>query len=391
MPKNTQDPQEHENDRKKLLRKVIKERLNYIKETCAPASTMRDIWNSITEDYYEIAYNTFLNTFKEEPSISTLDIYTVLAIARYFNIPVHLLLSGPDLSLEEFAIRSGLKQSNGFIPLTDYIGHYHGYMNSFNKDHTELSSFDLSISVSDTGVPYALLVHHFEAFSAGGKLRKHDIEYRGTPILVLNNSTIYMTLTSEAGRFLILTFTYQRYVSGELYYRRGAVLTIETNRLEPVILNFVMFHHPVDIRKNESYLKGLLKMTNETHQLFTVSEKAADALSREHPEVRAFLERFEGSNVICRDDVYQIDEGMALYMSNQDEPDRRNGVMKALLQLREHSTLPDRLIYPSYTPYSRLGKEIQKPDDFSHPAEGHEYKLKSSNTLQIYDTIEEER
>lgn len=391
MPKKSEDTQELENERKILQRQVIKERLHLIKEICAPNSTMRDIWKSITDAYYEIAYNTFLNTFKKEPSVSTLDIYTIMAIARCYKIPLHLLLSGPDLSLEEFAIRAGLKQSNGFVPLTDYIGTYHGYMNSFNKDNTKVSTFDLTISVSDTGVPSAVLIHHFEAFTAGGELRKHDIEYRGTPILVLNNSTIYMTLTSDAGRFLIMTFTYQRYISGELYYRRGAVLTIETNRLEPVILNFVMFHYPVDLSENEPYLKGLLKMTNETHQQFTVSKKEMDALSKEHPEVRVFLERFADSNVICKDPVYQIDEGMALYISNQDEPERRNGVMKALLQLREHSTLPDRLIYPAYTPYSRLGKAIQNPHSSNHPAEEHENESRTSNVLQIYDTIEKER
>lgn len=390
MPKKKSDDT-HEDERKILQRNAIKDRLRFIKDTCAPMSTMRDLWDLVSKKYCEIAYNTFLNTFKEDKDAKTLDLYTILGIANCFRIPVHLLLSGPDLSLEEFAVRAGLEQTNGFIPFNDYIGHYRGYMNSFNKDKSEVSSFDLTLSISETGVPSAVLIHHFEALTAGGELWKHDIEYKGTPILVLNNSTIYMTLTNDAGRFMILTFTYQRYMSGELYYRRGSVLTIETNQLEPVILNFVMFHHPVDIEDNGAYLKGLLKITNEMHQLFTVPKSVIDTLREKSSEVRDFLDRFEQSYVIHEEPVYQIDEGMALYMSNQDEPEQRNRVMKALLLLREQSTLPDRLIYPAYTPYSRLGKEIQKPDDTQDQTPDQENRQKNPNMLYVYDTVEEDR
>ena len=390
MSHNNKKINEEKQDKRKITQRIaIKERLRLIKDSCAPTLTMRDIWSEVSPKYYEISYNTFLNTFKEDLDVSTLDIYTILAVAKYYKIPVHLLLSGADLSLEEFAVRAGLKQTQGFIPLDDYIGQYKGYMNSFNKDKTEISSFELEISVSDTGVPHAILIHHSEMITAGGELRSIDIEYRGTPILVLNNKTIYMTLTSDTGRFLILTFTYQKYLTGELYYRKGAVLTVESNQLEPVILNFVLFRYPVDLSENEIFLKGLLKITNETHQQYTVPLQSIEELCLHYPEVNAFIERFKATSVISEEPVYQIDEGMALYIADQDNPQRKSSVMKALLRLREQSTLPDRLIYPSYTPYSRLGKEIQNPDyDKNKTDTLQDSQSGKQNILYVYDTME---
>lgn len=79
----------------------------------------------------------------------------------------------------------------------------------------------------------------------------------------------------------------------------------------------------------------------------------------ERPDVQQFFAKFEESGVIGHERQIAIDEGMALYKVNEEAEAIKNSILRALLILRNESNLPDRLIYPGYTPYASYLKELQ--------------------------------
>lgn len=184
-------------------RLAIKERLNYLLDSSALKSRGKLLGELLKDgSYFPFNRNTFLAAF--DPNSSSLDIYTVLAVGRYFNVDLDLLLASPALTIEQFDYHLAGLDTDSVRNLDDYTGDYVLYMPSVNIRHKdELVLCELHIG-QHNGALEAVLNYHSTYRNARKAKNELVVRYRGKPLLIKRSGNIYIPMTSETGQFLAI-------------------------------------------------------------------------------------------------------------------------------------------------------------------------------------------
>ncbi len=356
---NISDNVTKKDSRKVALREMIKDRLQTAKMVLAPSKTMKDIWVELTKTYYPLSYNTFLNTFNRD--LNTLDLFTLIAVSRYFQIPIELILADTSLSLEDFARQANLSshRDNGlFDPSSESAGTFYGFMNAYDQSKDGLMHFQLDIQTKGKDSSSAVLTQY-------GQDAELIETYRGDRFSTPDKNMIYLALSGDSGHFMTIVFNTNTFGSGGQGFCRGVIFTAGSNQSE--VINCILFREPVNIDDQEDtnetaeikeYIRGLLKISNDRSQTLTISRDDYEQLLKDNGDVQTFSDRYQ--SMITPKEVLSIDEGYALYRSNrQDNAQQRESVIKALLSLRRKSLLPDQIMYSEYTPYLQFGQSLK--------------------------------
>lgn len=106
-----------------------------------------------------------------------------------------------------------------------------------------------------------------------------------------------------------------------------------------VAQDFLLFNKPLAEDKLK-YVPGLLKIPNGD---FCVSVENAEALAKEHEEVRVFLEKLQKVLELNRSEMYVLNEDNILSGKTPDLS--KYDCLKALLFLKEKSTVADKCYF----------------------------------------------
>lgn len=286
----------------------------------------------------ELDYNINYNTLNKTLSLNytNLDLFSVLAVCRLFNLDTSYIFSAPDSEFETMPSPQNMVDGEKFVVLNDplYFGKYNGYMYSYNPGSNEIINFDLDIQEGK-----AVLIYHGKSINHSGEAYNYDVKLEGIPILIRNCNNIFILFTRDSGGFFFLYFDYKKYNKAEMYYRKGILVTNSSlNDKPPMFQNFVLVRNKV-LDEKLSLIEGLLKITNDN--CFIRKDKLLEL--KENDEDVTNL--FDKCGYIINHELgeyYCINESLILKAVDKNfVPD----ILKALLKIRNNSEQPGRIIY----------------------------------------------
>ena len=306
-------------------------------------------------DDIEVNYNTVTNVLNYKKD--ALDITTVIAICRYLHLDTAMIMSPPETKDTTLQSVEDFLSSGKFTILDDpkFLGRFHCFFYSPNHRSSELIRFELEIG-NENGKISATMYYHGKPVSVEGEeLRDTRILY-GTPFLDTRHSNIFILFTNDTGDFYFLYYSWQKFRSHSLYYRRGIALTSSSLRDNPVLfMNFVLFALPVS-NQDIPYVSGLL---TDVSPVFYVPRSTMEILRKENTLVETFYQQF--SYILEHDalEVYPVNETQILASSHPQMDG--NDVVKAILLLKDASLAPKRIVYEDIESYSAFSKNyLQK-------------------------------
>lgn len=328
---------------------AIKERLNSVLES--KEQTKYSVWKEISnlELDYEINYNTFRATLSL--SDSNLDLFSVLALCKLWNLDTSYIFSSPNSNFEIMPSPQTMVNGEKYVILDDqfYFGKYNGYMYSYNPGSNQLVHFDLELNKGS-----AKLVYHGSTINYSGETSNFDMTLEGIPILVRNCNNIFILFTQDSGSFFFIYFSYKKYNQSDMYYRKGIVVTNSSlNDKPPMLSNFVLVRNKVPNQK--LYLvEGLLKITGDN--CFISKEKLLDLKKNDEDVAKLFdLCGFIVNHELG--EYYCINESLIIKATKENAVPE---ILKALMKIRNCSEQPKRIIYEDDINISYFAKyEIQ--------------------------------
>ena len=323
--------------------------------------TVRGLCKILNETYgFSLNVDTLRNTLSSANQ-STLDLFCVLAVCRYWKLDVSYILSPPDNQEKPMPALEEVTNSTHYKVLDDpdYLGTYYGFLFSNKEDDATLHKMTLVISrAKDGGFKADLTVESIVSGKTGAESLKKELH--GVPILSTFNRNIAITFTDTLGNFFFLYTYYEKYLTSRVYYRKGiAVTSASTAEREPVMQTFVLFDRPIPEEKL-CYIPGLLQPPQKT---FPISEKDLQALSEESPLVAQLVEDFQYLLGHHREVFYHINEVSILAeQSSMSKLDR----LRALTLLKEHAVTPSKFFFST-----NLAENTQLVRDFLLDADSH--------------------
>lgn len=302
--------------------------------------TVRGLCKTLNDTYgFSLNIDTLRNTLSSA-NHSTLDLFCVLAVCRYWKLDVSYILSPPENQEKPMPAAEKVADSIQYKVLDDpdYLGTYYGFLFSNKEDDATLHRMTLGISrAKDGGFTADLTVESVVSGKTGAMPLKKEL--RGVPILSNFNRNIAITFTDTLGNFFFLYTNYEKYLASRVYYRKGiAVTSASTAEREPVMQTFVLFDRPISEEKL-CYIPGLLQPPQKT---FPISEKDLQALSEESPLVAQLVEDFQYLLEHHREVFYHINEVSILAeQSLMSKPDR----LRALTLLKEYAATPSKFFF----------------------------------------------
>lgn len=321
---------------------AIKTRLNkaYTKSGMNINSLLSALNNN---SYFELNYVTLKSTLNF--GSNTLDIFSVLAMCRYWHLDTAYVFAPPSSAGSPMPESKELivsEDTGKFIVLDDpqYFGNFYGYLYTPNHTKGEIIRFELEIHNRNGTASADFTYHGFPTLIDGSK--REDLRIlHGTPILHVTSSNIFIILTNDRGDFYLLYYSRQRFRSHKLYFRRGVILTSSSLRDNPpLVQNFVLFAKPIS-EEGMKYIPGML--ASATHE-FTISQKEVDLLKENEPEVTKLFEDFGYILEHNLDPAYRINEKQILHSVTKDTLGN-DDIFKALFLLKDRAFLPKRTVY----------------------------------------------
>ena len=280
---------------------------------------------------FSLNYDTFRKTL--DPNSTTLDIYSVLALCRYWNLDVSYILSSPDTKETPLPDVEKMVNSSKFRILDDekYTGTFHGYMYSRKEVFSRIEHFELNIHKSATYFKADMTLHIIT--TPDGKSETELTKYlTGTPILV-NSNVIFIILTNQMGDFLIVSFNYTPYRRKNLYFKEGFILSCATEVSRPILMQrFVLFSKPI----SSEHIKDLPGFLLLNSRIFHVPADAMEELAQANPNVQKIFDHFGYLLEHSRKEMYCINEAQLL--NSYDPTISVNEILRGLLAMKDSSS-----------------------------------------------------
>lgn len=331
---------------------AVKNRLNKkFAEANMTVNKLRDELNRLCD--FEINYETLRKTL--DRSSSTLDVYCVIAMCKYFNMDVAYALAEADQSLSDTVADAAPYLAEKFTDLTDpkYFGTFYGYMYSPKRTNPGMDSFVLEVGPKGLYTVARLSITHHTRNSVG-EPTEIKRELVGRPVLV-RPGIIYIVFTEPQGAYYIFSYSYVQYNKSPLYYRRGAILTQgrQSNR-QPLVQTFVLFNHTV-APENMDMIRGLLLLND---QKFHIPMRALDQLARSNDTVGRLVHHLQYIFDNKREAYYLIDETQILH--SLDGCMSKSEALGALQLMKACATDATRVFFPDLDDYAEFSKNLTR-------------------------------
>lgn len=347
-----------EESAKSLQNKHIKKILN--EEYRKSRLSMHQLVSAIEEQYrFGLSYNTVANVLKpaqdNEEDGSTLNLYAVIALCRYFHLDTAYVLSEPGTASKPMPDASKLVDPTKFHVLDDekYFGTFHGFIYSPNSKSSELIRFTLEIDGTKDSCT-AKFTYMAHPVSAEGKRLDDTRVFYGTPIISTVTSNIFIVLTNDSGDFYFMYYDRKYFRKQSLFFRRGVLVTSSTiGGFEPLTQSFAMFSQKLP-NKDAPFIRGLL---SSIHPDFYITDADLQRLREINPVVEELYQKKR--HIIDHDPktVHFISESEILAgRTDEDDPDKTK-LIEALLILKTASLTPSRVIYAENDLISKYAKE----------------------------------
>ena len=298
---------------------------------------------------FSLNYDTFRKTL--DPNSTTLDIYSVLALCRYWNLDVSYILSSPDTKETPMPDVEKMVNTSKFRILDDekYTGTFHGYMYSHKEMFSHMKHFELTIHKSAEHFKANLTLHAISK-PDGIHETKFPKHLTGTPILV-NSNVIFIILTNSLGEFFILSFNYTPYRRGTLYFKQGFILSCATEVSHPVLMQrFVLFSKPI----SPEHMKDLPSFLLLNNRIFHVPADAMEELAQANPNVQKIFDHFGYLLEHSRKEMYCINEAQLL--NSYDPAISVNEILKGLIAMKSVASDATRIFIADSTILAEFSK-----------------------------------
>lgn len=328
--------------------------------------------------HFNINKSTLANLF--DTKNERIDFACLVTVCKYFDIEFsdilalspaegengHFSNNGSDViesSAASIYADFGKELLRNFPALNDrgYEGLFSGFILPPTPTGEGINDFDLEL-YRDGGEMRAHLIRKARYYSAKfGKDKVEPFSFHGIPFFSQAYGLVLIFLTDDAGagEFYFLAFGYDKYRAEEgLVFRQGLSVTGEAiGRSKVVSQNFLLFNKPLADDKFK-YVPGLLKKPNGD---FCVSVKSAEALAKEHKEVKIFLEELLKVLELNRMEMYVLNEDNIL--SDKTSCLSKYDRLKALLLLKEKSTVAEKCYFLADSKFSGFAKNFLLRED----------------------------
>ena len=296
-----------------------------------------------------ISYSTFRNTLSPAAR-GSVDTSTVLALCYYWHIDTSFVFSPFGNTHKRMPpIKELISSNEGHFAVLDdpaYCRVFFGYMHSQNTNHRKhVAKFKLEIR-HEEGYTEAIL--HYYGLSG------NDRVFHGEPILAVKKNVVFIIFTAEDGNYFIFQYSYKKYGTSNLYFRRGFVLSVSSTTGNPMVEGFVLFERELPKAK-EKYVDGLLPLADSE---FYISKSVYEKLLAENDLFNAFDQRLSFLFTSDVDTVYQVSENQIYETLKKPSYADMNeeDVMRVLNLLKDHSIAPTRIQYGDRTELASFAK-----------------------------------
>lgn len=345
-------PRREQNPARVAQYTAVKNRLNKkFTEAGLTINKLRDELNRLCD--FEINYETLRKTL--DLSSSTLDVYCIIALCKYFNMDVAYALAEADQSFTDTLAEATPYLAEKFTDLTDskYFGTFYGYMYSPKRTNPGMDSFVLKVAPHGLHTMAHLSITHHTSNSVGEPVEVRR-ELVGRPVLV-RPGIIYIVFTEPQGAYYIFSYSYVQYNKSPLYYRRGAILTQgRQSSRQPLVQSFVLFNHTV-APENMDIIRGLLLLND---QKFHVPMRALDELARSNESVGRLVNHLRYIFDNKREAYYLVDETQILH--SLDGCMTKAEAIRALQIMKTCATDATRVFFPDLDDYAEFSKNLTR-------------------------------
>lgn len=295
---------------------------------------------------FELNYDTLAHTL--DLNRNTLDMYCVIAMCRYFNLDIAYVLSEPSSTSEAMDEQSQFI-SERYSVLNDprYMGTYYGYLYSQKQTYNLVDKFELDIHLTHGKVLATLTVIYYNEEKTEIGRRK----FTGIPIFV-RPSNIYIVFTESNGQFILMSFSYVHYNVKNLYFRRGAIITLGKDAArQPLLQSFVLFGRELSDEQVEKYVPGFLLLYDSA---FHIRADVLAQLAEEHEDVAYLFRDFSYIFQANCERFFTVNEAQILASVKNNMP--KKDVIKALQIMKSNAVDAKRIYFPEIEAISEFAE-----------------------------------
>lgn len=276
---------------------AIKQRLN---------SQCHETMPSILHGLEKMGFHFSLSSIKDtlNPSNSTLNTVLVIALCKYWGIDSAAIFAEPDAIISSSDLTGSTGSDEKFEPIRDknYEGTFYCYLYPRNNICDELWPATLEIHIYEQTSRATFVVTEQNSYQTAKKKQK---TFTGIPYYSRVSNTVLMLLRSDFGSYCFISFKYEPYNGGRLYYRTAIFVSYSVNTAKiPRMQKLVLLDHKAS-DDNYDFIRGLLKMTNN-HVVIRTEDlrRLCDA----NPDIRKFCEKFKTDLNRNKHECYIFDE-----------------------------------------------------------------------------------
>ncbi len=332
----------------KAIKQRICQKFNPLNQDGLSINKLKDELNKICD--FEINYDTLAHTLDVEHN--SLDMYCVIALCRYFNLDIAYVLSEPDNPASAMYEETQFV-SERYTILDDpkYMGTYYGYFYSPKKTCEMIDDFKLVLK-KEHGKTVAKLTINYHSLDRG-VIKISNKQLEGTPILV-KPSNIYIVFTEGAGQFLLMSFSYVHYNVNNLYFRRGAIITLGRDATrQPLMQSFALFANELSPDFVEKYIPGFLLLYDT---VFHIKANTLDLLAKENEDIAYLLNDFGYIFKANCEYYYKVNEAQILASVRHNIP--KKDIVKALQIMKAYADDAKRVYFPEIDDFSEFSKYL---------------------------------
>ena len=313
---------------------AIKQRLNAHCQESVPS-----ILHALEKMGFHFSHSSIRDTLN--PANSTLNTVLVIALCKYWQIDPAAIFLEPDavLSPDDLARKTALGEKFEPIRDRDYEGTFFCYLYPRNNICDELWPATLEIHIFDHTSKATLVITEQNNYPTSKKKQK---TFSGIPYYSRVSDTVLMLLRSDFGSYCFISFKYEPYNGGRLYYRTATFVSYSINTAKtPRMQKMLLLDHKAS-PENYGKLRGLLKMNNNQ---VVIRRADLEYLCSIDPGIQEFCDTYKTQLERNRHECYIFDE-------------------HALTPPFRHMTEQDLLKFYSVMDYSLSGffVETQVPD-----------------------------
>ena len=306
MPKSIKDDPLYQDYTKK-----IKERLNAKRND----ETIPHILKGLNDMGFHFSTSSVQDTLNLNNA--TLNTVLVIALCKYWGIDSSTIFAEPDAIIDTDDLTASVAMGEKFEPLRDktYEGEFFCYLYPKKNYCDKLWTASLKIHIYEQSSKVTYTIAESDDINASSPPKVKI--FTGIPYYSKISNTIFMLLHNDFGSYLFISFKYEPYYNGYLYYRTATFVsyTIDIEK-HPRIQKMILLAHKAD-EKNFKYIRGLLKMDTEH---ITIRVEDLKSLAKQDPDIKSFYEKFYNDLERNRHDCYIFNQATLMTPFKEFEP-----------------------------------------------------------------------